>query len=45
MSKIVELNVQEVAEVAGGGFVSWLEAVFGEEPEDTGDWHWTGGKG
>lgn len=45
MSKIVELNALEVAEVTGGGIVAWLEQVFGEDPPETNDWHWFGTKG
>jgi hypothetical protein len=46
MSKIVELNAQEIAEVAGGkGLIAWLESVFGEDPVDTGDHHFVGIKG
>lgn len=46
MSKIVELNAQEIAEVTGGrGLIGWLESVFGQDPEDTGDYHWVGVKG
>lgn len=45
MSKIVELNAQEIAEVTGGGLISWLESIFAEEPVDTGDYQWVGGKG
>lgn len=46
MSKIVELNAEEVAEVSGGkGLIAWLESIFAEPPVDTGDYHWTGGKG
>jgi hypothetical protein len=45
MSKIVELNAQEIAEVSGGGFVEWMESIFAEAPVDTGDYQWAGGKG
>lgn len=45
MSKIVELNAQEIAEVTGGkGLIAWLESVFGEPPVDTGDYHFVGVK-
>lgn len=45
MSKIVELNAEEVAEVTGGGIVAWFEKVFGSGPPPTTDYHWTGVKG
>lgn len=46
MSKIVELNAQEVAEVSGGGgLVDWLESIFAEPIVDTGDYHYVGIKG
>ncbi|WP_182466735.1 hypothetical protein [Sphingomonas gilva] len=47
MSKIVELDAEEVTEVAGGrrGIVEWFESVFGSGPPPTTDYHWTGVKG
>lgn len=45
MSKIVELNAQEITEVTGGkGLVDWLESIFAEPVEDTGDYHFVGVK-